>query len=123
MASTIAPGFGTTVQYGTATTFAALTPLGPLVAIDPPEMEVEAIQTSNYGTSGHVHTYQEGWHKPGKLKVTINWNATAVTAIEGFLAAGTIKGWVITINDGTQVGGSTSSTIKFDGLVVKGGAK
>ena len=122
MPLTVAPGYGTTLSYG-ATDYSGLTAVGSIVDIEVPEMEVDAVQTSSFGSSGHTHTYQAGWNKPGKLKITINWSASVVSTLEGFRAAGTMKGWVITLNDGTTIGGTTASTIKFNGFIIKTGAK
>ena len=116
-----APGFGTTLSYGSTDYTGAQVPVTGLVELDPPKRSVAPVQNSNYGTTGQTHTYQPGWRTPGKLKFSINWDHAQVAALDAIV--GVMKGWIITINDGTAIGGTTSTTIKVNGFIIDDGVK
>jgi len=106
--------YGATIGYGaTPGTYTGTTAITKMIEFEPPEYEVEPIQTSNFTTTGQVHTYQPGWKKPGKAKVTILFDKTLIGTLEGYV--GTTKAWRVTYANG--------STRDFDGFIVKNGEK
>lgn len=115
-----APGFGTTLQYA-QTDYSSPVAVTGLIDIEPPAGKIDSVQNSNFATTDQVHTSQPGWEKPGVMKVTILWDHTQVAAIKALKRK--MKGWIITTNDGTEIGGATSSTIKFQGFITGDGMK
>jgi hypothetical protein len=118
---TNAPGFGTTLSYGAIDYTGTPTAVPGIQDIDPPVSKRDAVQNSHMGTTAQTHTYQPGWKKPGIMKVSILWSATVKTALDAI--DGVMQGWIITINDGTEIGGTTSTKFKFNGFIVGEGVK
>lgn len=114
------PVFGTTVAYA-GTDYTSPTTIGKVIDLTTPKTEVESVDTSNFATAAQVKTSQPGWVKPGKAKITVNWDHTLVNVLEGFITNKTVKGWIVTYNDGTAIGGTTASTRKFNGYIVSKG--
>lgn len=96
-------GYGLTVEYGDAATFAASvswTEITEVVDFEPPDYEANVVDTSHMKSTGAVRTYKAGMIKPGTAKLTILWQPTLLAALKAKVKARTNTGLRVTYNDG-----------------------
>jgi hypothetical protein len=102
--------YGTIVSFGDQSTYSASTtwtPITQAIKVDPPEVSVDDIKTTNLTSPNEAHEYLPGFKEGGEGKITIQYAHTQTAALYALL--GVQKGYKVILPDTHGIG--------FDGYI------
>lgn len=97
--------YGTTIEYGNASTYAASiswTKLARVDSIEPPAPEADDIDASHLESEDETREFLPGWSDSGEGKFAVQYDDTQSIALHALYR--TMKGWRVTPSDGSKWG-------------------
>jgi hypothetical protein len=73
-----------------------------VLEVEPPDGDMDDVETSHMGSPGRAKTYKPGWLEPGEMSVTMHFDPAIVGALYGLRAARTVEDWKVEFLDGSS---------------------